>query len=275
MWGMWGRIARIRLFDAPGRGDSEITGQAHEVGDRVRLHLRGHLMPVNLGRALRDPTVEANLLLSCLLITCTVASLVLVQLSSCSVWPRRVSGIPPTSPKGRYSSAPFHVYSACVSVKCADRPWRSVTVASEGVIRFTTRSQRHVRRRELPSPAGLSLRPVRRPTAPGYRCEGSSRARPVTYTGDVSYHRDAWSAYTEYSNGLGGTNFRAGAEYRFGAVELRTAGRYSQRQVVPVSRRGIRPDAELRDRRRPLRHSDVLEARPHVGLAISLRFDKR
>jgi hypothetical protein len=26
---------------------------------------------------------------------------------------------------------------------------------------------------------------------------------PVTYTGDLAYHRDAWSAYTEYSNGLG------------------------------------------------------------------------
>ena len=39
---------------------------------------------------------------------------------------------------------------------------------------------------------------------------------PVTYTGDLSYHRDEWSAYTEYSRGLEGNNFRAGLEYRLG-----------------------------------------------------------
>ena len=50
------------------------------------------------------------------------------------------------------------------------------------------------------------------------RIDRTSRIElPVTYTGDVSYHRDAWSAYTEYSHGLEGNNFRAGLEYRFGA----------------------------------------------------------
>jgi hypothetical protein len=98
---------------------------------------------------------------------------------------------------------------------------------------------------------------------------------PVTYTGDVSYHREAWSAYTEYSNGLGGTNFRVGMEYRFGAVEVRGAGRYSQDKWYPSAgvgfdlTRNFGIDAAL------FGTQTFLEPRPHVGLAISLRFDQR
>ena len=98
---------------------------------------------------------------------------------------------------------------------------------------------------------------------------------PVTYTGDLSYHRDMWSAYTEYSNGLGGTNFRAGLEYRLGAVELRGAGRYSQGNWYPSAgvgvnlTRGFGIDAGLYGTQ------TFLESEPHVGLAISLRLDRR
>jgi hypothetical protein len=98
---------------------------------------------------------------------------------------------------------------------------------------------------------------------------------PVTYTGDVSYHRDAWSAYTEYSNGLGGTNFRAGMEYRFGAIEVRGAGRYSNGSWYPAAgagfdlTRNFGVDAALYGTK------TFLEPHPHVGLAISLRFDRR
>jgi hypothetical protein len=98
---------------------------------------------------------------------------------------------------------------------------------------------------------------------------------PVTYTGDVSYHRDAWSAFTEYSNGLGGTNFRAGLEYRLGTVELRGAGRYSQGSWYPSLGVGYNVtrtfgvDAGIYGTR------TFLETEPHVGLAISLRFDAR
>jgi hypothetical protein len=98
---------------------------------------------------------------------------------------------------------------------------------------------------------------------------------PVTYTGDLSYHRDAWSAFTEYSNGLGGTNFRAGLEYRLGVIELRGAGRYSQGSWYPSAGVGynVTPsfgvDAGLFGTR------TFLERDPHLGLAISLRFDRR
>ena len=98
---------------------------------------------------------------------------------------------------------------------------------------------------------------------------------PVTYTGDVSYHRDEWSAYTEYSNGLGGTNFRVGAEYRFGAVELRGAGRYSQDKWYPSAGVGFGVTRNFGIDAALFGTQTFLEPRPHLGVAISLRFDKR
>jgi hypothetical protein len=64
-------------------------------------------------------------------------------------------------------------------------------------------------------------------------------------------------------------------EYRFGAVELRGAGRYSQDNWYPSAGvwSDLAPnfgfDAAL------FGTQTFLEPRPHVGLAISLRFDKR
>ena len=98
---------------------------------------------------------------------------------------------------------------------------------------------------------------------------------PVTYTGDISYHRDAWSAYTEYSNGLGGTNFRAGLEYRFGAIEVRGAGRYSEGSWYPSAGAGFNLTRNFGVDAAVYGTKTFLEPHPHVGLAISLRFDRR
>jgi hypothetical protein len=98
---------------------------------------------------------------------------------------------------------------------------------------------------------------------------------PVTYTGDISYHRDAWSAYTEYSNGLGGTNFRAGLEYRFGAIEVRGAGRYSEGSWYPSAGAGFNLTRNFGVDAAFYGTKTFLEPHPHVGLAISLRFDRR
>lgn len=98
---------------------------------------------------------------------------------------------------------------------------------------------------------------------------------PVTYTGDISYHRDAWSAYTEYSNGLGGTNFRAGLEYRLGAIEVRGAGRYSEGSWYPSAGAGFNLTRNFGVDTAFYGTKTFLEPHPHVGLAISLRFDRR
>jgi long-subunit fatty acid transport protein len=98
---------------------------------------------------------------------------------------------------------------------------------------------------------------------------------PVTYTGDLSYHRDVWSAYTEYSNGLGGTNFRAGLEYRLSRVELRGAGRYSQDHWYPAAGAGYNFTRTFGIDAALYGTHTFLEPDPHVGLAISLRFERR
>jgi hypothetical protein len=98
---------------------------------------------------------------------------------------------------------------------------------------------------------------------------------PVTYTGDVSYHRDTWSVYTEYSNGIGGDNFRTGLEYRLRAVELRGAGRYSQGSWYPSAGVGFNLTRSFGVDAGIFGTKTFLEAEPHIGLAISLRFDRR
>ena len=98
---------------------------------------------------------------------------------------------------------------------------------------------------------------------------------PVTYTGDVAYHREKWSVFSEYSRGFQGNNFLTGLEYRLGKVELRGAGRVSQGNWYPSGGAGFNLtrnfgiDAALYGTR------TFLETKAHVGLAISLRFDKR
>jgi hypothetical protein len=98
---------------------------------------------------------------------------------------------------------------------------------------------------------------------------------PVTYTGDLAYHRDKWSLYTEYSRGLGGINFRTGLEYRLGAIELRGAGRYSQGSWYPSAGVGINLTRNFGIDAGLFGTKTFLEPEPHVGLAISLRFDRR
>jgi len=98
---------------------------------------------------------------------------------------------------------------------------------------------------------------------------------PVTYTGDVSYHRDAWSVYNEYSHGLGGTNFRSGLEYRLSGIELRGAGRYSQGSWYPSAGIGVNLTRSFGVDAAVFGTKTFLEPEPHVGLAISLRFDRR
>jgi len=89
---------------------------------------------------------------------------------------------------------------------------------------------------------------------------------PVTYTGDVSYHRDAWSTYTEYSNGRR-NQFPSGRGIQIRSRRTARCRPLFAGQLVSLSRGGIRPDAEFRYRRRPLRHPDVPRAKPPRGVS--------
>ncbi len=106
---------------------------------------------------------------------------------------------------------------------------------------------------------------------------GASRrfVLPVTYTGDVAYHREKWSLFTEYSRGFQGNNFLTGLEYRLGAVELRGAGRISQGNWYPSGGAGFNLTRNFGIDAALFGTKTFLETHAHVGLAISLRFDKR
>jgi hypothetical protein len=97
---------------------------------------------------------------------------------------------------------------------------------------------------------------------------------PVSYTGDVSYHREKWSLYTEYSRGFQGNNFRTGLEYRLGGVELRGAGRISQGKWYPSGGAGFNLTRNFGVDAALFGTKTFLEPHAHIGLALSFRIDK-
>jgi hypothetical protein len=98
---------------------------------------------------------------------------------------------------------------------------------------------------------------------------------PVTYTADLAYHRDTWSALTEYSRGFMGGQFRAGLEYRLGPVELRGAGRYYDDNWFPSAGAGFNLTRTFGVDLAFYGTQTFLERSPHLGVAVSFRIDKR
>jgi hypothetical protein len=98
---------------------------------------------------------------------------------------------------------------------------------------------------------------------------------PTTYTADFAYHWDTYSLYSEYSNGLGGTNFRTGLEYTgLKRIELRGAGRYSQGSWYPAAGVGVNLTRTFGVDAGFYGTKTFLETEPHVGMALSFRWDK-
>jgi hypothetical protein len=98
---------------------------------------------------------------------------------------------------------------------------------------------------------------------------------PVTYTGDVAYHREKWSLYNEYSRGFQGHNFRSALEYRLGTVELRGAARMSQGDWFGSGGAGFNLGRNFGVDVAAFGTQTFLEADRHLALAISFRIDKR
>ena len=98
---------------------------------------------------------------------------------------------------------------------------------------------------------------------------------PTTYTADFAYHWDTYSLYSEYSNGLGGVNFRTGLEYTgLKRIELRGAGRYSQGSWYPAAGVGVNLTRTFGVDAGFYGTKTFLETEPHVGMALSFRWDK-
>ncbi len=98
---------------------------------------------------------------------------------------------------------------------------------------------------------------------------------PVTYTGDVAYHREKWSVLTEVSHGYMANQFRAGMERRFGRLELRGAGRYYDGSWYPSAGAGFNLTRNFGVDAAFFGTKTFLERSTHLGLAISFRIDKR
>lgn len=62
---------------------------------------------------------------------------------------------------------------------------------------------------------------------------------PKDYRVNAAYHADLWSVMSEYAHGFQGDSFRAGAEYRLAAVELRGGGAYSRELWNPTAGVGL------------------------------------
>jgi hypothetical protein len=99
--------------------------------------------------------------------------------------------------------------------------------------------------------------------------------QPVTYIGDVAYHREKWSLYNQYWHGYQGENFLSGLEYRLGRVELRGAGRLSQGGWYPSGGIGVNLTRTFGVDAAVFGTKTFLEPKAHVGLAISFRIDRR
>ena len=97
---------------------------------------------------------------------------------------------------------------------------------------------------------------------------------PVTYTGDVAYHREKWSVLSEYSHGYMANQFRAGLEYRLGAVELRGAGRYYDGSWYPSAGAGFNLTRNFGIDAALFGTKTFLERSPHLAVAAYLGFNK-
>ena len=96
---------------------------------------------------------------------------------------------------------------------------------------------------------------------------------PVTYTGDVAYHREKWSVLTEYSHGFMGEPVPRGPGVQAWRDRTERGRSLLRWQLVSLSRGWLQPDTQLWHRRSRLRHPDVPRAKPprRVGHFLSLR----
>ena len=198
------------------------------------------------------------------------------SMRTCDWTPTRLVSFRPTRPTTPFYARVAHVVEG---PRPGPRFWRRLRPQSLGLRRRCERRrepdqvERHhaTRPRPCESLRRQRVRPCQAAPSPTSRRQFEL---PVTYTGDVAYHREKWSALRRSTRTVSrATNFRAGLEYRLGAVELRGAGRISQGNWYPSGGAGFNLTRNFGVDAAALRHPDLpRDGAPYrVGHLPSLR----
>jgi hypothetical protein len=96
---------------------------------------------------------------------------------------------------------------------------------------------------------------------------------PVNYTANFGHFSERWSAESEFSHGLQGSNFHGGFEYRLGAVDLRGGGRYARNRWHPSGGAGLNLSRRLAIDIGAFGTSANIERRRDLAIAVSMRIN--
>jgi hypothetical protein len=96
---------------------------------------------------------------------------------------------------------------------------------------------------------------------------------PVNYTANFGHTSERWSAESEFSHGLQGSNFHGGIEFRLGAVDLRGGGRFARNRWHPSGGAGFNLSRRFAIDVGAFGTSANIERRRDVAIAASMRIN--
>jgi hypothetical protein len=97
---------------------------------------------------------------------------------------------------------------------------------------------------------------------------------PVDYRANVGYDVDRWAATAEFGRGYQGKSFHGGAEYRFGAIDLRGGAVYSRELWNPAAGVGLNLGPSVSLDVAVFSNSANVERKRNPAIAVSLRFNR-
>jgi hypothetical protein len=97
---------------------------------------------------------------------------------------------------------------------------------------------------------------------------------PVSYSGNLGYHHDRWSAMGDVTRGFNGTSMHLGYERRFGAIELRGGSRYSRDKWHPSGGFGFNMSPHVGLDVAAFTTTANIERKQKLGMAVSFRFNR-
>ena len=97
---------------------------------------------------------------------------------------------------------------------------------------------------------------------------------PVSYSSNLGYHQDNWSAMGDVTRGFNGTSLHLGYERRLGAMELRGGGRYSREKWHPSAGVGFNLNARVGLDVAAFSTAANIQQKERMGVAVSFRFNR-